>query len=153
MATDINNSTVVGRLTRDGELKYTNSGTAVLKFSIANNWSKKVGDNWEDQTNFFDISLWGKRAESLAQYLTKGTQVGVMGVLRQDRWEQDGQQRSRVYINAENIQLLGSKNDNQQSGQQGNQRSYHQNNSQPSYKNYPQGNQGGSGNFEDDIPF
>jgi single-strand DNA-binding protein len=145
MASDINSVTIVGRMTRDAELKYTNSGQPVTKFSIANNYSKKNGDNWEELTNFFDVTLWGKRGESLNQYLTKGTQLAVTGELKQDRWEQDGQQRSRVLINANNIQLLGG---NKQGGQQSNnQQSYSQpqNNQQPSNAN--------NGNFEDFIPF
>lgn len=148
MANDINSSTIVGRLTRDGELKYTNSGMAVLKFSIANNWSKKIGDSWEDQTNFFDVTFWGKRAESLSNYLKKGTQVVVKGELRQDRWEQDGQQRSRVFINADNIQLVGGKSNGGQPNNSG-----YGSNQEPAPQNYNNPQQGNNGNFEDDIPF
>jgi len=168
MAEDINSVTIVGRLTRDAELKYTNSGTAVTKLGIAVNRSRKDGDQWVDEANFFDISLWGRRGESLNQYLQKGTKIAVTGELRQDRWEQDGQSRSRVFIHANNIQLLGSnspgqgspsssgnnqKSFNQGYQQQGNNSYKGQGNNKPSYENYPSGNQGGSGNFEDDIPF
>ena len=155
MATDINNTIVVGRLTRDSELKYTNSGQPVTKFSIANNYSKKNGDQWEELTNFFDVTLWGKRGESLNQYLLKGTQIAVTGELRQDRWEQDGQQRSRVLINANNIQLLGGKSTNGQANnnaQQGYNSPRPNNNGNPS-TNSQQNQQGGNGNFKDDIPF
>ncbi|MDR2051786.1 MAG: single-stranded DNA-binding protein [Treponema sp.] len=104
---DINHVVLVGRLTRDAELKYTAGGQAVCKFSIAVNRRKKSGDQWVDEANFFDIVLWGRQGESLNQYLLKGKQVGIEGELRQDRWEQDGQNRSKVEIVANNLQLLG----------------------------------------------
>ncbi len=104
---DINHVVLVGRLTRNAELKYTNSGAAVSKFSIAINQRRKKDDQWVDESHFFDIVLWGKTAESLNQYLVKGKQVGIEGQLRQDRWEQEGQSRSRVEIFATNVMLLG----------------------------------------------
>jgi single-strand DNA-binding protein len=104
---DLNHVVLIGRLTRDSELKYTANGQAVCKFSIAVNRRKKNGDQWVDEPNFFDIVLWGRQGESLNQYLVKGKLVGVDGELRQDRWEQDGQNRSKVEIVANNIQLLG----------------------------------------------
>ncbi len=108
---DINSIFIIGRLTRDSELRYTNSGTPVAKMSIATNWSKKSGDKWEDEVNFFEVVLWGRQGESLSKYLTKGTQIAVTGELRQQRWEQDGHTISKVEIVAETIQLLGGKND------------------------------------------
>ncbi len=107
MSNDINNVVLIGRLCRDSELKYTNSGMPVTKMSLAVNRKKKAGDKWEDEANFFDITLWGKLGEALAQYLLKGKQVSVIGELRQNRWEQDGQKRSKVEVVASNIQLLG----------------------------------------------
>ncbi|MDR0450580.1 MAG: single-stranded DNA-binding protein [Treponema sp.] len=104
---DLNHVVLIGRLTRDAELKYTASGQAVCKFSIAVNRRRKNGDQWEDEANFFDIVLWGRQGESLNQYLVKGKMIGIEGELRQDRWQQDGQNRSRVEIVANNIQLLG----------------------------------------------
>jgi single-strand DNA-binding protein len=104
---DLNHVVLIGRLTRDAELKYTASGQAVCKFSIAVNRRKKNGDQWEDEANFFDIVLWGRQGESLHPYLTKGKMVGVDGELRQDRWQQDGQNRSRIEIVANFLQLLG----------------------------------------------
>lgn len=105
--TDINRVVLVGRLTRDAELRYTASGVAVCNFSIAVNRRRKNGDAWEDEASFFDIALWGKQGETLNQYLVKGKQVCVEGELRQSRWEQDGQTRSKVEIVASNLQLLG----------------------------------------------
>jgi single-strand DNA-binding protein len=105
---DLNHVVLIGRLTRDAELKITAGGQAVCKFSIAVNRRRKNGDQWEDEANFFDIVLWGRQGESLNQYLKKGKMVGVDGELRQDRWQQqDGQNRSKVEIVANNLQLLG----------------------------------------------
>lgn len=104
---DINHVVLVGRLTRDAELKYTANGQPVCKFSIAVNRRRKQGDQWIDEANFFDIVVWGRQGESLNQYLVKGKLIGVDGELRQDRWEQDGQNRSKVEVVANNLQLLG----------------------------------------------
>ncbi|MDR0689694.1 MAG: single-stranded DNA-binding protein [Spirochaetaceae bacterium] len=104
---DINHVVLIGRLTRDAELKYTTGGQPVCKFSIAINRRKKSGDQWVDEANYFDIVLWGRQGEALNQYLVKGKMVGIEGELRQDRWEQDGQNRSKVEIVANNLQLLG----------------------------------------------
>jgi single-strand DNA-binding protein len=144
---DINNLTIIGNLVKDAELKYTNSGTAITALTIAVNRSVKKGDQWTEEASFFDVSLWGKRGESLNQYLQKGTKIAVSGSLKQDRWEKDGQKRSRVVIMAENIQLLGGKKQESNPGNNS-----YSSNQKPSYDK-PQGNQGGNGNFEDDIPF
>jgi len=113
---DINQVVLVGRLTRDAELKYTNTGTAVCKMSIAVNRRRKSNDQWINEAYFFDIVLWGKIGEALSQYLVKGKQVGVVGELRQNKWEQDGQPRSKVEVVASNIQLLGGRSDGSKSG-------------------------------------
>lgn len=107
MSVDMNSVSLIGRLTRDAELKYTPGGLAISRFSIAVNRRKKNGDAWEDEASFFDITLFGKSAESVNQYLVKGKQIAVKGELHQDRWAQEGQARSKVGINAESVQLLG----------------------------------------------
>jgi single-strand DNA-binding protein len=137
---DINHVVLIGRLTRDAELKYTANGQAVCKFSIAVNRRKKSGDQWVDEANFFDVVLWGRQGEALNQYLTKGSRIGVDGELRQNRWEQDGQSRSKVEIVAANIQLLGG-------GAQGRPETFGDGVRQESPP--PVGDDG----FADDIPF
>jgi len=159
MAEDLNSVNLVGRLTRDAELQYTNTGFAICKMGLAVNRRRKQGEQWVDEANFFDISLFGKRGESLSQYLTKGTQLAVQGQLRQDRWEQDGAKRSKVIIEATNIQLLSSRSDRAQMGessyQNNNQGAAPPRNSQPfeSYSRPEQSGGGQSDRFEDDIPF
>jgi len=110
MANDINQVLLIGRLTRAAELKYTGSGTAVCQFSIAVNRRRKSGEQWTEEAHFFDISLWGKRGEALHQYLAKGKQIAILGELRQNRWEHNGQSYSKVEIHANNVQLLGGGN-------------------------------------------
>ena len=109
MAGDVNVVALVGRLTRDAELKYTGSGTAICNFAVAVNRRVKKGDQWADEASFFDLALWDKQAESLNKYLVKGLQVAVQGELRQDRWEKDGQKFSKVQVFVNSIQLLGGK--------------------------------------------
>lgn len=113
---DINSVVLCGRVTRDAELKYTSGGTAVSEISVAIN--RYAGKDKGDEVSFFEISLWGKTAEALVQYLTKGRQIVVQGELRQERWEQDGQKRSKVRINANNIQLVGGKEERQEPARQ-----------------------------------
>jgi single-strand DNA-binding protein len=140
---DLNHVVLIGRLTRDAELKIIANGQAVCKFSVAVNRRKKSGDNWEDEANFFDIVLWGKQGETLNQYLKKGKMVAIDGELRQDRWQQDGQNRSKVEIVASFIQLLG--------GNQGNQD--RQSSPQPGESAPAQDSGSSRDDFADDIPF
>ncbi|MCK5154314.1 MAG: single-stranded DNA-binding protein [Spirochaetales bacterium] len=160
MANDINIVTLVGRLTRDSELKYTNSGTAVCKFSLAVNRKKRSGDQWTDEVSYFDVVLWGKQGEALQQYLGKGKQVAVSGELRQNRWEQDGQSRSKVEIIANNLQLLGGNTgggSGSGSGNYGGNRNEasggRPSNNNDSFGGFQPSNNKGPENFEDDIPF
>jgi len=150
MANDINSVVLVGRLTRDAELKYTANGTAVCKFSIAVNRSRKTGDSWGEEAHFFDIVLWGRQGEAIHQYLGKGKQIGVQGELRQSRWEQNGQNRSKVEIHALNVQLLGGSST-------GGGPAANRNSADPGARpssGYSQDNfNGGPEEFEDDIPF
>ncbi|MBN2511185.1 MAG: single-stranded DNA-binding protein [Spirochaetales bacterium] len=144
MAANLNVVVLIGRLTRDAELKYISSGIAVSKFAIAVNRRKRSGEQWVDETDFFDITLWGKTAETLNQYLVKGKEIGVEGELRQSRWEQDGQPRSRVEIHAKNIQLLGGGGGTRtESNQNDNQKQSFDRFQKEEYSN----------DFEDDIPF
>ena len=121
MAQDINSVFEIGHLTKDPEVKYTTSGTAKMDLSIAVNRSVKENGEWTQRASYFDIEYWGKKAESINQYLYKGKQIGVTGYLDQKRWEQDGQKRSRIVIVADSIQLLGG--DKQEGHPQQNQQS------------------------------
>lgn len=114
MANDINRYVVVGRLTADAKIEYTPGGMAIASFSIAVNRIAKKGDQWVDEANFFDVKAFGKQAENLKPYLLKGKRVGIDGYLKQDRWKdkQTGQNRSKVVVMANDLQLLGGKSNN-----------------------------------------
>jgi single-strand DNA-binding protein len=102
---DINNVVLIGRLTRDAEVKKTAAGKSVARLALAVNRRVKRGDEWKDEANYFDLVLWGN--EGIHKYLVKGKQIGISGELCQNRWEKDGQKHSRVEISVLNIQLLG----------------------------------------------
>lgn len=133
----------IGRITKDVDersFSYLSTGTAKLTTSIAINDSKKdqMG-NWVDEVSYFDVVIWGKTAENLKQYLNKGVQIAVEGRLKQDRWQdQNGQNRSKIYINAENVELLARPQNNSapQNNYQGGG-NYNQNYNQ-NYNNAPQ---------------
>ena len=111
MAGDLNRVTIIGRLTRDPELKYIQSGSAVANFSIANNriYNTNNGERKED-VSYFDCITWGKLGETVAEYMQKGRRIAVEGRLQQRRWEdQEGNKKSKIEIVADNIQFLDSK--------------------------------------------
>lgn len=104
---DYNKVMLIGRLTRDADLKYTTTGTAIAAVSLASNRSVKKQDNWETEVSYFDGNIYGRMAENLKPYLTKGKMILIAGHLKQDRWEKDGQKFSRIKIEVEEVQLLG----------------------------------------------
>jgi single-strand DNA-binding protein len=143
----INHVVLVGNLTRDAELKFTNAGLAISKFSLAVNRRTKKGDTWQDEVDFFDAVFMGKGAEAVSQYLLKGKQVGIQGELRQNRWEQEGQKRSKVEIFVTNLQLLG--------GGRGGQAAPVEPGGGEQHPSAPGGSAPGTSadDFNDDIPF
>ena len=100
---------LVGNLTRDPELKYIPSGSAVSELGLAVNDRVKKGDQWVDETTFVDVTLWGRTAEVANEYLTKGSPVLIEGRLKFDQWEKDGQKRSKLRVVADKMQMLGSR--------------------------------------------
>jgi single-strand DNA-binding protein len=114
MANDLNRFVLIGRLTRDPEIKHVGEST-LCNFSIANGRSYKVNGEKRDETYYFDCELWGKLAEILKQYAFKGTQVMVEGKLKQSTWDGTDGKRSKVSIRVENFQLLNNKKDGQSS--------------------------------------
>jgi single-strand DNA-binding protein len=111
MAGDINRVTLVGRLTRDPELRHLPSGSPVLQLGLAvNGRQKDEGGNWVDKPNFFDVKVFGNQAEMLSMHLSKGRRVGIDGRLDWSSWEaQDGSKRSKVEVVAFQVQFLDSR--------------------------------------------
>jgi single-strand DNA-binding protein len=104
----VNKVLLVGNLGRDAEVRYTPGGAPVASFSIATteNWTSKDGEKHE-QTEWHRIVLWGKQAETLQPYLTKGKQIFVEGRLQTRQWEKDNQKHYTTEIKADRIVLLG----------------------------------------------
>ena len=115
MSWDINRVLVIGRLTRDVELKYTPSGAPVANFAIAvGGMPSKDGS---DNVSFFNIVAWGKIAENISNYLSKGKQVAIDGRLDQRRWKtKEGDNRSVVEIVAERVEFLGAASEGAKTG-------------------------------------
>lgn len=147
----INRVVISGNLTRDPELRHTASGMAVLSLGVAVNDRKKNQQTgkYEDYANFIDCMMFGNRAESVTQYLQKGTKVIIDGKLRYSSWEKDGQKRSKVEVVVDDIEFMNKSGDQQQSGQyqppqtygggqQGYQQPTQQYGGQQQYQNAPQ---------------
>ena len=117
MAKSINQVILMGRLTRDPELRTTPTGKSVCSFSLA--VDRAYGQ--DDAADFFDITAWDKLGELVSQYLSKGRRCLVQGRLSFRSWEQDGQKRSKVEVIAEDVTFLDGPSDG--SGAQGGQSS------------------------------
>ena len=107
----INRVAISGNLTRDAELRTTQSGMSILDFGVAVNDRRKnqrTGE-WEDCPNFVDCTVFGTRAEKLQPYLAKGTKVAIEGKLSYRSWEKDGQRRSKLEVIVDEIEFMSSK--------------------------------------------
>jgi single-strand DNA-binding protein len=112
MARSFNQVILMGNLTRDPELRQTPNGQSVCSFSLALNRSYKGSDgSWQEATDYIDVVAWGPLGERVAQYLTKGRPCLVNGRLQSRSWEQDGQKRSKVEVNAQDVTFLGGPGD------------------------------------------
>ena len=163
----INRVVISGNLTRDPDLRRTQSGMAILSLRIAGNDRRKnqqTGE-WEDYPNYIDCVVFGTRAESLNNYLSKGSKVGIDGKLRWSEWERDGQKRSKIEVIVDDLEFLSPRNSQgggYQGGYQGNQGGYQsqgQNQYQapasastPATQNAP-AIDASSSVYDDDIPF
>ena len=149
---------LIGNLTRDVELRYTPSGTALAKFGLATNrvYSDPVTKEKKQEVMFIDVTVFGRAAETTNQYLKKGSQVLVEGRLTFNQWtDQTGQKRSKHEVVAENVKFLGGRENQVNSGY-----TQPQNNTQNSYSNEAQLQQSTNNNTssisdidEEDIPF
>ncbi|NQT38927.1 MAG: single-stranded DNA-binding protein [Planctomycetes bacterium] len=101
---------LVGNLTRDPDLRYIPSGTAVTDVGLAVNDKRKNSDGqWVEETTFVDVTLWGRTAEVASEYLSKGSSVLVEGRLKLDTWEKEGQKRSKLKVIGERMQMLSGR--------------------------------------------
>ena len=114
-----NTVSIIGNCTRDGEIHYFNDGGAAVKFDFCwTAWSKK-GEEWKEDPMFFTAKYAAKDAEAKHAKLLKGTRVCVEGELRQEKWQSEGQQRSKVVIKAHAVTILNAPSGNRQGGNGG----------------------------------
>ena len=148
MANDLNQCTFIGRLGRDPELKYMQSGDAAVNISIAvgKSWKDKNSGEKKESTTWVPVAFFGKTAEVIGQYCKKGSQVMVTGEFSVRKYQKDGADHYVTEIRGNNIQLLGGKPDGAQGG---GQQSAPAQQSRPAQKQSP-----AAGNdMDDDIPF
>ena len=120
MARSFNQVILMGNLTRDPEVRQIPSGQSVCTFSLALNRSYKGADgNWLEAVDYIDVVAWGPLGERVAQYVTKGRPVLVNGRLQSRSWEADGQKRSKVEVNAQDVTFLGGRGENGEGGNGG----------------------------------
>jgi single-strand DNA-binding protein len=102
-----NRVVLLGNITRDFEIKYLQSGTAVTEITLAlNDRYKSQSGEWVEEVTFVDVTLWGRTAEVAGEYLSKGSPVLVEGRLKLDRWEKDGQKHSKLRVTCDRMQML-----------------------------------------------
>ncbi len=153
MAKSVNKVILIGNLGKDPEVKYTPNGTAVAKFSLATNERYKDKDgNWQDRTEWHNITAWARTAEIAGEYLKKGRTVYIEGRLRTDSWEDKNthEKKYRTEIVVENLVLLGGGRGEGEEGGGGRSRGASANMDQrPQQEEAHQG----TGITDEDIPF
>jgi single-strand DNA-binding protein len=137
---------LVGNITRDIELKYTQSSLAVTELGLAvNDRRKNQAGEWIEETTFVDVTLWGRTAEIAGEYLGKGSSVLIEGRLKLDTWEKEGQKRSKLRVVGERMQMLGARSNS------GNQANNESRNTQSATVDSSPATAGGPP--DDDVPF
>ncbi len=133
----LNKVFLMGNLTRDPEVRYTPSGAAVgdLGMAVSRKFKSSDGETREE-TCFVSVTVWGRQAETCAEYLKKGSPAMVEGRLKFDSWEKDGKKFNKLTVTAERVQFLGGRDSGGQGGQGG---------------SGGQGGQGGSGGGDDSF--
>ena len=149
----LNRVILMGNLTRDVELRYTQGGTAVTDLGLAVNDRVKRGGEWVDEATFVDVTLWGRTAEIAGEYLSKGSPVLIEGRLKLDSWEQDGQKRSKLHVVGERMQMVGSRGGSSGGGGPSGGRSANRGAPQAATADRGMSDVGGDAIPEDDIPF
>lgn len=145
-----NRVVLVGNLTRDPELRYIASGTAVTDIGMAmNDRRKDQSGNWIEETTFVDVTLWARTAEVACEYLSKGSSVLIEGRLKFETWEKEGQKHSKLKVVGDKMQMLGGRG----GGGGGSGGGSSATSSQPSDYQQPAATTAASEPSGDDIPF
>lgn len=146
---NLNRVMLMGNLTRDPEMRHTQTGASVVEFGIAINetWKDKNTGEKREKTCFVDCKAWGRVGEVINEYMSKGRSIYVEGNLDFEQWEQEGQKRSKLKVNVTSFQFIDGKGDAQQSGGGGQHQTQRQ---------QPTGQQSFAGGGNDsfgDVPF
>ena len=142
---------LMGNLTRDPEVRFTQNNLAICKVGLAVNrrWKDSATGDWKEEPTFIDVTIFGKRGEAFAKYHQKGKPAFVEGSLRLDNWEdRDGNKRSKLYVVADEWQFIGGGREGSNGGGGGYSRS-------PQASSGPAYDEGGGADFleADDTPF
>jgi single-strand DNA-binding protein len=138
---------LVGNITRDVDVRYLQNGMAVTDIGLAvNDRRKNQQGEWIEETTFVDVTLWGRTAEVVGEYLGKGSPILIEGRLKLDTWETDGQKRSKLKVIGEKMQMLGGRGGRDDRG--GGSAPVHNEYSEPAAAASPAGSAP-----KDDIPF
>lgn len=105
---DVNSITLVCRLVKDPELRSTGGGTEVCSLRVAYTQNRKEGSQWVESAGFIDVTVFGKQAETVTKYLTKGRQIVVQGRLDFREWGEGSERQSRTQIIANQVQFIGA---------------------------------------------
>lgn len=155
---ELNKVLLTGRLTRDPELRYIPSGTAVCDLRIASGrtyYDKNAGEK-KEETLFITVTAWGKSAEFCSQYFTKGKAIFIEGRLKFDQWEQDGQKRDKISVVADRVQFAEPKSADGGGGGGGGggyRERRTENDAPPAERGVPAGGGGSGSSTDDDLPF
>ena len=154
----INRVNISGNLTRDPEMRSTQSGTPTLSFGVAVNDRRRnpQSGEWEDAPNFIDCVVFGNRANALQRFLTKGMKVAIEGKLRWSQWEKEGQKRSKIEVIVDEVEFLAGQQKAESSSQTNGSTNYTSNGQTAPYSSSqkPAGQQHASmGVYDEDIPF
>lgn len=162
MARSVNKVILLGNLGKDPELRYTPSGQAVARFSLATSdrWRDKNSGEWQDRTEWHTIVCWAKLAETVGQYLTKGSSVYIEGRLQTRSWDdKEGKKHYSTEVIANELVMVGGRNSGAgaSAAAPAQRPAAAQTNSAPAFDDYGQdssfGNSGGTEITDDDIPF
>jgi single-strand DNA-binding protein len=152
---DLNRVTLVGRLTRDPELRHTQGGDPVCSIRLAvSSRARDETGNWGDRSNYFDVTVFGRQAETASTYLAKGRRIGVDGRLSWREWQaQDGTKRQSVEVIANDVFFLDSRGDGGQGGEGGGWSAREDSAEAPTPIGAAAGGNGGASGDDAEVPF
>jgi len=145
---------LLGNLTRDPELRYIPSGTAVTEITLAiNDRRKNATGEWVEETTFVDVTLWARTAEVVCEYLSKGSPVFIEGRLKRDTWETpEGEKRSKLRVVGDRMQMIGGRGSGA-GGYAPSRQDSEYSEAAPPPESFDAPPSGPAGAMDDDIPF